>query len=203
MQNGYYPSSNTMGLGDLFSTQSLFWATLLIVGFLILFGLLLSKGTSPNLSQRAAQQKQALKPLVPVVQPKSAAPNIVKLEDKPAPVMEPKALVLPVVAPATVETAVVVEDGATEADSVPKRSAIDDTFEAYRQAMLASGPRQMEEEARAEMQSKNGLGNSATWREQTAVLRNSLKDETAAAFLERNNVSINDRMVAIFDAVKA
>ena len=194
-----------MGLGDLFSTQSLFWATLLIAGFLILFGLLLSKGTTPNLSQRAAQQKQALKPLVPVVQPKAAPPNIVKLEDKPAPVMEPKALVVPAppveAAPVPVEDSV--EDSAPVEVSAPKRSAIDDTFEAYRQAMLASGPRQMEEEARAEMQSKNGLGNSATWREQTAVLRNSLKDETAAAFLERNNVSINDRMVAIFDAVKA
>lgn len=186
-------------IGAMLSPDNLLKAAVIVLGFLIAFGLILSKGATVNLSQRAAQQKQPLKPIVPVVQPKAAPPTIVKLEDKPAPVMEPKALVVPV-APAPEAAAPAVPETPAE---TTKKSAVDDTFEAYRQAMLASGPRQLEEEARAEMQSKNGFGNSATWREQTAVLRNSLKDETAAAFLERTNVSINDRMVAIFDAVKA
>ena len=62
---------------------------------------------------------------------------------------------------------------------------------------------QMEEEARAELQSKGGHATLQTWRHQTASLRSSLKDESAADFLERNNTSINDRMVAIFDSVGA
>lgn len=191
--NATYKSNGDFGLGSLFSTKSVMWALVIVIGFLILFGLILSKGTTVNLSQRAAQP--AAKPIVPVVQPKAVAPNMIKL-DKPAPVMEPKALVLPAV-PAPVEVA---ESAPVE---VAKPVTIDDTFEAYRQAILASGPLQMQEEAQTALQSKNGAANFAAWREQTSALRNSLKEETAAAFLERTNVSINDRMVAFFDAVKA
>jgi hypothetical protein len=59
----------------------------------------------------------------------------------------------------------------------------------------------MEVEARLELQSKGS--SSAAWREQTASLRSTLKDESAASFLERTNTSINDRVVADFDAIKA
>jgi hypothetical protein len=189
----------------------------IVFGILIAIGLFVSKNTQnpPPLNARAIKPVPQAKPIVPVVQPKSLAPKITKVEipvveEKQAPVLEPKSIaapapVEPTVAPvettvAPVETTVApVETVAT----APAKSSIDDTFEAYRQAMLASGPRQMEEEARAEFQSKNGAANSSVWREQTANLRQSLKDETAAAFLERTNTSINDRMVAIFDAVKA
>jgi len=170
-----------LGLSSLLSPKSVLWGVVIVIGFLILFGLILSKGTTVNLSQRNAPAPA--KPIVPVVQPKAAAPKLVKL-DAPAPTMEPKALVAP-------------------APAEPKAASVDDTFEAYRQAILASGPLQMQEEAQTALQSKNGAANYAAWRDQTAALRNSLKEETAAAFLERTNVSINDRMVAFFDAVKA
>ena len=174
-----------LGLSSLLSPKSVLWGVVIVIGFLILFGLILSKGTTVNLSQRNAPAPA--KPIVPVVQPKAAAPKLVKL-DAPAPTMEPKALVAPAPAPAPAE---------------PKAASVDDTFEAYRQAILASGPLQMQEEAQTALQSKNGAANYTAWRDQTAALRNSLKEETAAAFLERTNVSINDRMVAFFDAVKA
>ena len=184
---GYAPMNDYFGLSSLLSPKSVLWGLGILIGFLILFGLLVSKNAVVNLSQRAA----APKPIVPVVQPKAVAPKLVKL-DKPEPVMEPKALAAP---PAP--------EPAPPAPAEPKASSIDDTFEAYRQAILASGPLQMQEEAVTALQSKNGAANFAAWRDQTAALRNSLKEETAAAFLERTNVSINDRMVAFFDAVKA
>jgi hypothetical protein len=178
------------GLSSLLSPKSVLWGLAIVLGFLILFGLILSKGATVNLSQRAA----APKPIVPVVQPKAAAPKLVKL-DAPAPTLEPKALTVPA-APEPVAPA-------PPAAETKPAATIDDTFEAYRQAILASGPLQMQEEAHTALQSKNGAANYAAWRDQTAALRNSLKEETAAAFLERTNVSINDRMVAFFDAVKA
>jgi hypothetical protein len=201
-QYGYYQGGSNYGLMSLLKPQSVFWGLGLVLVFLILFGLLLSKTSSVNLSQRAVTPK----PIVPVVQPKAVAPKLIKL-DKPEPVLEPKALAVPVApveAAAPAEEAKPVEVAPVEAAPVePKPVTIDDTFEAYRQAILASGPLQMQEEAQTALQSKNGAANYAAWRDQTAALRNSLKEETAAAFLERTNVSINDRMVAFFDAVKA
>jgi hypothetical protein len=75
------------------------------------------------------------------------------------------------------------------------------TFEQYRQAMLHTGPRDMEYQARAEMQSKGGMGNNAMWREQTASLRKSLSKD-AASLLDEMNVSINDRVVSDFNSVR-
>jgi hypothetical protein len=188
----------------------------IVFGILIAIGLFVSKDTQnpPPLNARAIKPAPQSKPVVPVVQPKSLAPKITKVEvpivpveaPKAEPVLEPKSL--PVVSEekipiVTEEKKEEIINDAPVAPTPIVKSSIDDTFEAYRQAMLASGPRQMEEEARAELQSKNGAANSSVWREQTASLRQSLKDETAAAFLERTNTSINDRMVAIFDAVKA
>jgi type IV secretory pathway VirB10-like protein len=196
-QYGYYQGGSNYGLMSLLKPQSVFWGLGLVLVFLIFFGLLLSKNSSVNLSQRAV----AAKPIVPVVQPKAVAPKLVKL-DKPEPVMEPKALVAPV-APVEAPQPPVEEAKPVEAAPEAKPVTIDDTFEAYRQAILASGPLQMQEEAHTALQSKNGAANYAAWRDQTTALRNSLKEETAAAFLERTNVSINDRMVAFFDAVKA
>ena len=184
------------GLSKLLSPTSVLWGLGIVLVFLIFFGLLLSKNAVVQLSQRAAVPK----PIVPVVNPKAVAPKLIKL-DKPEPVMEPKALVE---VPAPVAEAPAPEPVVPVAPVAETKSAsIDDTFEAYRQAILASGPLQMQEEAHTALQSKNGAANFAAWRDQTAALRNSLKEETAAAFLERTNVSINDRMVAFFDAVKA
>jgi hypothetical protein len=172
--------------------------TVLIV--LVLIAWLATKPTG-SMNQRSAHED---KPIVPVVQPKAVTshkpvlpakvvPKITKLEAIPkvdkvdTPVMNPKS-VTPVMNPKSVLPAL-----------VEPKDDVENTFEAYRKAMLSSGPRQMEEEARTELQSKTG---SAAWREQTASLRSTLRDESAASFLERTNTSINDRMVAIFDAVK-
>lgn len=74
-------------------------------------------------------------------------------------------------------------------------SKLDSTYEAYRNAMLSSGPRGQLESSK--LQTKTS-GN--TWRQSSSL---KLPDADTAAFLERTNVSVNDRMVAIFDAVKA
>lgn len=210
----------SFSLPYLFSTENPWWALLLVLLALWGLGFILSKNTpSVNINQRAAVPvKVAQKPIVPVVQPKALAPKIVKL-DAPAPTLEPKALIVALPEPvvSVQETAPVAKEEVVVAAPAPapaveqaqpqeqatKAETIDDTFEAYRQAMLASGPRQMEIESRAEMQSKNGPANNSVWREQVSSLRQSLKEESAAEFLERTNTSINDRMVAIFDSVKA
>ena len=163
----------------------------LILGMIMIALLATRKqsSVSTNLVQRSA-------PIAPLVQPKSVktvlpakiVPQITKVI--PTPVLNTKSVV-PVMPPKP----------KTEAPKLPAATPVENTFEAYRQAMLSSGPRQMEEEARAELQSKGA--SSASWREQTASLRSTLRDESAASFLERTNTSINDRMVAIFDAVKA
>ena len=84
----------------------------------------------------------------------------------------------------------------------PPKSSAEATFEQYRQAMLHTGPRDLEKQARVEMQSKGGLGNSALWRAQTASLRKSLGTDDAADFLERANISVNDRVISSFNAYR-
>jgi hypothetical protein len=104
-------------------------------------------------------------------------------EPVPEPVQEPVVLA---------EVAEVIEG--------PKEMTAEQTFEQYRQAMLHTGPRDMEYQARAEMQSKGGMGNNAMWREQTASLRKSVPN--AASLLDELNVSINDRVVSDFNSVR-
>jgi len=84
----------------------------------------------------------------------------------------------------------------------PPKSSAEATFEQYRQAMLHTGPRDLEKQARVEMQSKGGVGNSALWRAQTASLRKSLGTDDAADFLERANISVNDRVISSFNAYR-
>jgi hypothetical protein len=120
----------------------------------------------------------------------------VKTEKKP--VLEPK-MILP---PTTVVAPVVAEEvpSIVAAEVMPVVAAapskLDSTYEAYRNAMLNSGPRGQLEASKLQTKAGNTL-----WREQARSLK--LPDSDTAAFLERTNVSVNDRMVAIFDAVKA
>jgi hypothetical protein len=76
----------------------------------------------------------------------------------------------------------------------------EETFEQYRQAMLTTGPRDLEYQARVEMQTKGGMANNAMWRAQTASLRRSLQNDDPADFLERSNFSVNDRVLSSFHA---
>jgi hypothetical protein len=160
--------------------------------------------------------KPAVKPqLTPLaVRP---APRIIKVEEKP--VLKPLSIVAPIVAlvesvaqPEPAELAKKVEPEVVAApvlapapvEDAPVEAAPVDTFDAYRTAMLSSGPRAaLSEESRVQMQQKGRHANSAQWREQTATLRSALRNESAASFLEGMNTSVNDRMVAIFDSVRA
>jgi hypothetical protein len=81
-----------------------------------------------------------------------------------------------------------------------KVGSAEETFEQYRQAMLTTGPRDLEHQARVEMQTKGGMANNAMWRAQTASLRKSLQNDDPAEFLERSNISVNDRVLSSFHA---
>lgn len=147
------------------------------------------------------QKKEQTPARIPVVQPKAASPKIAQVQDK-VPVLEPKSEKVPVVELKS-EKVPVVEPKSVIQPVQTQKESVDSTYEAYRQAMLHSGPRQMEEESRAEMQNKAGHSSLSQWRDQTAALRKQLDSEDAGEFLERANMSVNDRMVAIFDSVKA
>lgn len=136
----------------------------------------------------------------PVLEPKSfeAAPELEAAELEPVIEALPEVLAVPEV----LEEAPMVE--AIEAPMpVPvAKASSEETFEQYRQAMLHTGPRDLENQARVEMQSKGGVGNSALWRAQTASLRKSLGHADAAEFLERANMSVNDRVISSFNAYR-
>lgn len=163
----------------------------------------------------------------PVLEPKSFVPEVYEMpeadeaEEFEAPAVEviEKILLEQVEAPMIeevpqlVEEVVVPEPVAPEVSApvaieevikavAPPKSSAEATFEQYRQAMLHTGPRDLEKQARVEMQSKGGLGNSALWRAQTASLRKSLGTDDAADFLERANISVNDRVISSFNAYR-
>jgi hypothetical protein len=149
----------------------------------------------------------------PVLEPKSL-PTVETIEAELLEIVEAPAIAeeLPVFAPEFVAPEVV-QETAPEVEVpmvieevikavAPPKSSAEATFEQYRQAMLHTGPRDLEKQARVEMQSKGGAGNSALWRAQTASLRKSLGDDDAADFLERANFSVNDRVISSFNAYR-
>jgi hypothetical protein len=147
----------------------------------------------------------------PVLVPKSL-PTVENIEAALLEVIEspPIAEELPIVEQAVEVEEVVEEPVAAPVIAIeevikavaPPKSSAEATFEQYRQAMLHTGPRDLEKQARVEMQSKGGLGNSALWRAQTASLRKSLGNDDAADFLERANFSVNDRVISSFNAYR-
>jgi len=179
---------------NLFWSDNVFITLGILFGVLLLIALIANSNTKAETMAKKPLAKPASKVVVPVMQPKAVAPKISKVEKLP--VFEPKSF--EIAAP----VAPIVEAPVEAPIAVPVETAndVDKTYESYRQAMLSSGPRQMEEEARAEIQSKAGF---PQWRHQTAALRRQLNSEDAGSFLERANVSVNDRMVAIFDSVSA
>jgi hypothetical protein len=154
----------------------------------------------------------------PVLEPKSleVMPTVETIEQELLEVLEAPAEELPLpevfdVAEVVVEETAPVEISApveiiapveVPAEAPRVRSSAEATFEQYRQAMLHTGPRDLEKQARVEMQSKGGVGNSALWRAQTASLRKSLGSDDAADFLERANISVNDRVISSFNAYR-
>jgi hypothetical protein len=133
----------------------------------------------------------------PVLEPKSfeAAPEAIEPEAAELEAVEaPEAALVEEVPIETIEAPMPVP--------VEKKASSEETFEQYRQAMLHTGPRDLENQARVEMQSKGGVGNSALWRAQTASLRKSLGHADAAEFLERANMSVNDRVISSFNAYR-
>lgn len=214
----------------IFAPQSAFVVLVLCAGVLLLISFAANyKGASgpaeaylggnPSaLTQRSVQRPAVVAPPAPAkVVPAAAkpllAPKVFKVEaqtleqkktlsdvkTEKKPVLEAK-----MVPPAPVATPVEVASVATPVEVAPvatketvdtKPSKLDSTYEAYRNAMLSSGPRGQLETSK--LQTKTS-GN--TWRQSSSL---KLPDADTAAFLERTNVSVNDRMVAIFDAVKA
>jgi len=134
-----------------------------------------------------------LAPKVFKVEPKEQKKTHSELNTEHKPVLQTKMFV-----PASVPTATIGVSAAPAPVAVPASAStkLDSTYEAYRNAMLSSGPRGQLEASK--LQTKSG---SAGWRERVPNLK--LPDSDTASFLERTNVSVNDRMVAIFDAVKA
>lgn len=138
-------------------------------------------------------------PVEPVLEPKSFEAEVMTEEVVEAELIEE--------APVAIEEAPIVEAPIevlmpVPVEAVKPKASSEETFEQYRQAMLHTGPRDLENQARVEMQSKGGLGNSALWRAQTASLRRSLGAADAAEFLERSNMSVNDRVISSFNAYR-
>ena len=188
-----------------------------ILGSLVAFGVFSNK--HKNHSHSHATTKSVIVPRkvsYPVA--KKSSPLISKVnpvstpseEVKPEPTLQPKSVSVPedaVKALESTKSVSVPEDAVQALESTSKKSVApeemtaEQTFEQYRQAMLHTGPRDMEYQARAEMQSKGGMGNNAMWREQTASLRKSLEKD-AATLLDEMNVSINDRVVSDFNNIR-
>ena len=217
----------------IFAPQSAFVVLVLCAGVLLLISFAANYksatpaaaaylGGNPSaLIQRSVQRPAVVAPPVPAkaepakVVPAAAkpllAPKVFKVEaqtleqkktlsdvkTEKKPVLEAKMVpsapvVVPVEAPAAPVAAAPVSAPVAAAAAPSK---LDSTYEAYRNAMLSSGPRGQLESSK--LQTKTS-GN--TWRQSNSL---KLPDADTAAFLERTNVSVNDRMVAIFDAVKA
>ena len=177
-----------------------------IMGSLVAFGVFnggLNKHSHAKVEAKQVQVKkvEARKPspLITKVEPVQVVQAVAQAQVEP--VLEPKSLAEPVPEPTEpiAEPAMASEENASVP---PKILSSEDTFEQYRQAMLHTGPRDLENQARVEMQSKGGLGNSALWRAQTASLRKSLGADDAAEFLERSNISVNDRVISSFNTYR-
>ena len=174
-----------------------------ILGSLVAFGVFnggVNKHSHARVEAKQVQVKKA--------ETRKASPLITKVETSNGKAPEPKPSAEPVLEPKSFKQHT--ESAAREVPAVPEPSpsvqakvlSSEDTFEQYRQAMLHTGPRDLENQARVEMQSKGGLGNSALWRAQTASLRKSLGDDDAAEFLERSNISVNDRVISSFNTYR-
>ncbi len=155
--------------------------------------------------QPAPKKAVPAREVVPTIKKKSPLISKVNPAVIAEPVLEPKAVetqALPSVVPLSVPEVPQVPQVPQVPSVVGKEDlTAEQTFEQYRQAMLHSGPRDMEYQARAEMQSKGGMGNNAMWRTQTASLRKSLHKDVAS-ILDEMNVSINDRVVSDFNSVR-
>jgi hypothetical protein len=191
-----------------------------ILGSLVAFGVFNGMGKVPHSHVQASAVQKAepprkAGPLITKIEP--AEPVVAEAaEPESEPVLEPKSFeAAPEAEPEAAELEAVeaheealVEEVPIETIEAPmpvpveKKASSEETFEQYRQAMLHTGPRDLENQARVEMQSKGGVGNSALWRAQTASLRKSLGDADAAEFLERANMSVNDRVISSFNAYR-
>jgi hypothetical protein len=177
-----------------------------ILGSLVAFGVFSSKLKNHSHSHATTKSVRVLPKKVSPTVTKKSGPLITKVnpvstpsEEKPEPTLEPKSLSTPEPTLELTPEPPILEP--TQKSMAPEEMTAEQTFEQYRQAMLHTGPRDMEYQARAEMQSKGGMGNNAMWREQTASLRKSLEKD-AATLLDEMNVSINDRVVSDFNNIR-
>jgi hypothetical protein len=141
----------------------------------------------PTLEPKSLAVPEALEALAEVVE----APEVMEVPQVPQVPQVPEVPQVPQV--------LEVPEVPSQTESLKAGSA-EETFEQYRQAMLTTGPRDLEHQARVEMQTKGGMANNAMWRAQTASLRKSLENDDPALFLERSNISVNDRVLSSFHA---
>jgi hypothetical protein len=192
-----------------------------VLGSLVAFGVFSNKARKHDHSHVHTKSVRVVSPIAKragplitkvdsVTTPPEVAPEVEKVEAAPEPVLQAKSIEpeVEVEEPVALPEEVPMEAPQVEAppmvqpeEAGPKEMTAEQTFEQYRQAMLHTGPRDMEYLARAEMQSKGGMGNNAMWRAQTASLRKSVPN--AASLLDELNVSINDRVVSDFNNVSA
>lgn len=184
-----------------------------ILGSLVAFGVFSNKHKHSHSHANAKSVNVKASPLAPKVMARPGPliskvnsvitpPEQKEVAKTPEPTLQPKSLPALLPAPIALETKPVSHpEEMTKPVSHPEEMTAEQTFEQYRQAMLHTGPRDMEYQARAEMQSKGGMGNNAMWREQTASLRKSLTRD-AATLLDEMNISINDRVVSDFNNVR-
>lgn len=202
----YYTDSGIFNF--LFDPSNLVLVLGFVIGIQILIALIANYkgstlGSNPTtLYQRAAAPASSAassaaapaRPVVPVVNPQAAKPQL--QAPKVVPVAQKKTqpeLVKPTLQTKSVEITEEMKEVKKE-----EKKGMDATYEAYRNAMLGSGPRQQMESLKLE--TKTGSIPPA-FRQSVANLK--LPNEDTAAFLARTNVSVNDRMVAILDAVQA
>lgn len=168
-----------------------------VFGVLVVIALILT-GSPQTINARAAVAKtheklQEKKDVVLAPLSQRQAPPIVKFT--PAVKLETKSLSAPEVVPAPAASA------APAAPAVPEtKSKLDATFDAYRNAMKASSQRSADAHS-VSIAQKAGSANSAAWREQSSSLRSALRGQNTAAYLESMHQSVDDRLVAMFDAV--
>ena len=195
LYGGAYPTDSGI-FNFLFDPSNIVLVLGFVVGLQILIALIANykgtnspqQGTNPtSLFQRAAPAASAApRPVVPVVNPQAAKPQL--QAPKVVPVAQKKTQ--PEQVKPTLQT--------KSFEAKEEKKGMDATYEAYRSAMLGSGPRQQMETMKLETKTGNV---PPAFRQSVANLK--MPDEDTAAFLARTNVSVNDRMVAIFDAVKA
>ena len=178
-----------------FYTSSPLFVLAMVFGALLLISLIVTAASPTTVNARAVKAVEGAQMLLE----KQEATKEVFLN--PLSQREPPAITRYEV-PVVLETKSFVPAPVAEPVPAPEepKSKLSATFDAYRNAMKASNQRSAEAH-QVSIAQKAGAANSAAWREQSSFLRNALRGQNTAQYLESMHQSVDDRMVAMFDAV--